>query len=110
MAQVTNDQWLKKIHDLLLLIAEPQLAKRDESLRLKLREMVGKSKQKLAVVLLLDGDRTQAELAKSAGMDPSNLSKFLGALRDALLLDEDSSNPKLVFPVTASMFEGGGES
>jgi hypothetical protein len=52
---------LREMRDLLLVIAEPALAKRDQARRVSLRETVGNGKTKNAkAVLLMDGKRTQA--------------------------------------------------
>jgi hypothetical protein len=60
---------LQEIRDLLRLIAEPALAKRDERLRASLQELVGKSKQKAEAVVLMDGTRSQVDIQKAAGID-----------------------------------------
>jgi hypothetical protein len=60
---------LQEIRDLLRLIAEPALAKRDERLRASLQELVGKSKQKAEAVVLMDGTRWQVDIQKAAGID-----------------------------------------
>ena len=60
---MTNEvELLTEIRDLLLLIAEPQLAQRDERWRTALAEIVGRGKQKAEAVVLMDGTRTQAEI------------------------------------------------
>ena len=88
---------LREIRDLLRLIAEPALAKRDEHLRTSLLELVGKSKQKAEAVVLMDGARSQAEIRKATSMDQGNLSRFVTALREAELIGLDEKRPKLVF-------------
>jgi len=49
---------LREMRDLLRVIAEPALAKRDEKLRTGLREVVGKSKLAARAILLMDGARS----------------------------------------------------
>ncbi len=60
---------LREIRDLLQVIAEPALARRDEGLRASLREIVGKSKAKAGATLLMDGSRTQIVICKESGID-----------------------------------------
>ncbi len=50
---------LREMRDLLRVIAEPALAKRDEELRAALTELVGRSRPKAKAVLLMDGSRSQ---------------------------------------------------
>ena len=76
---------LREIRDLLRLIAEPAVAKRDERFRASLQELVGKSKQKAEAVVLMDGTRSQADIRKAAGIDQGNLSRLVTALRQTEL-------------------------
>ena len=99
---------LREIRDLLRLIAEPALAKRDERLRASLQELVGKSKQKAEVVFLMDGTRSQADIRKAAGIDAGNLSRFATALTEAELIGLDEKRPKLAFAVPPSLFDNVG--
>ena len=96
---------LREIRDLLRLVAEPALAKRDERLRASLQELVGKSKQKAEVVCLMDGKRSPVEIRKASGIDAGNLSRLITALREAELIGPDVKFPKLVFPTPANLFE-----
>jgi hypothetical protein len=96
---------LREIRDLLRLIAEPALAKRDERLRASLREVVGKSKQKAEVVVLMDGARTQTDIRKAAGIDKGYLSRLVTALREAELIGPDDKCPKLVFSIPSNFFD-----
>lgn len=98
---------LREIRDLLRLIAEPALAKRDERFRTSLREVVGKSKQKAEVVVLMDGTRSQADIRKAAGIDGGNLSRLVTALREAELIGPDDKCPKLVFSIPSTFFSSG---
>jgi hypothetical protein len=99
---------LREIRDLLRLIAEPALAKRDERLRASLQELVGKSKQKAEVVVLMDGTRSQADIRKAAGVDPGNFSRLVTALREAELIGPDERRPKLVFPAPSNLIDNVG--
>ena len=94
---------LREIRDLLRLIAEPALSKRDERFRASLQERVGKSKQKAEAVVLMDGTRSQAEIRKAAGIDKGNLSRLVTALRQTELIGPDEKRPKLVFPAPSNL-------
>lgn len=96
---------LREIRDLLRLVAEPALAKRDERLRTSLQEVVGKSKQKAEAVILMDGTRSQAAIRQDCGMDNGNLSRLVKALRSAELIGPDDKHPKLVFPAPSNLFD-----
>jgi hypothetical protein len=72
---------LREMRDLLLVIAEPALAKRDERLRASLLDIVGKSKAKAQATLLMDGLRSQAAICKESGIDKGALSRLTKALR-----------------------------
>ena len=106
-----DTELLREIRDLLLLIAEPALAKRDERLRTSLQQIVGKSKQKAEAVALMDGKRSQAEIGKHCGMDVGNLSRLVKSLRADKLIGPDDKRPKLIFPIPANLVDlaGGGK-
>jgi hypothetical protein len=95
---------LREIRDLFRLVAEPAIAKRDEKLRTALRELVGKSKQRVKASLLMDGNRSQAAIQKEAGFDKGNLSRFIKELRGAALIGMEDK-PKLVIPIPTNFFE-----
>jgi hypothetical protein len=99
---------LREIRDLRLLIAEPALAKRDERFRTSLLELVGKSKQKADVVVLMDGTRSQADVRSATGIDSGNLSRLVTALRKAELIGPDEKRPKLVFSVPSNFVDNVG--
>lgn len=98
---------LREIRDLLRLIAEPALAKRDERLRASLEQIVGKSKQKAEAVLLMDGKRSQSAIGKECGMDVGNLSRLVKSLRAEDLIGPDDRHPKLVFPAPSNLLDVG---
>lgn len=100
-----DSELLREIRDLLRLIAEPALAKRDERLRSSLREIIGKSKQKAEAVVLMDGTRSQASIRQSCGIDSGNLSRLIKALRAAELIAPGDEQPKLVFPIPSNLLE-----
>ena len=96
---------LREIRDLLRLIAEPALAKRDERLRASLQELVGKSTRKAEAVVLMDGARSQADIQKAASIDQGNLSRLVTALRKAELIGPDEKRPKLVFSAPSNFID-----
>ncbi len=51
---------LREIRDLLLLLTEPGIAKRDESRKSALFELVGRSKAKTKAVAAMDGSRSRS--------------------------------------------------
>lgn len=98
-----NTQLLREIRDLLRLMAEPELAKRDERLRTSLQQVIGQSKQKAEAVVLMDGTRSQAAIRQSCGIDDGNLSRLVKTLRQAELIGPDDKQPKLAFPVPSNL-------
>src|SRR5206468_11392796 len=98
---MTEDtELLREIRDLLLVMAEPALAKRDERLREALTEIGGKSKARAKAVLLMDGSRPQAVIKKESGIDAGNLSRTVKALRETnLIVKGDDKHPKLVITI-----------
>lgn len=100
-----NNELLREIRDLLRLIAEPALAKRDERLRASLLQVIGKSKQKADAVGLMDGARSQTDIRKECGIDDGNLSRLVKMLREAELIGADDKHPKLVFPAPTNLHE-----
>ena len=97
---------LREMRDLLLVIAEPALAKRDQARRASLRETVGNGKTKNAkAVLLMDGKRTQAVLCKESGVNDGNLSRLVKRLREKGLVKADEKHPELVITIPPNFFE-----
>ena len=99
---------LREMRDLLLVIAEPALAKRDERLRGDLLKIVGKSKPKAKAVLLMDGSRNQAAIKNQSGMHQGDVSTLVKAMRQASLLHKDE-NPKLVIAIPPNFFDAAAE-
>jgi hypothetical protein len=95
---------LLEIRDLLLLIAEPQLAERDKKWRDELRRIAGKSDKNIKAVMLMDGTRNQSAIAKDVPVDVGQLSKLVKALKAGNLL-KTSENPEVVIPVSESIFK-----
>jgi hypothetical protein len=112
-----NTEILLEIRDLLRLMAEPALAKRDERLQTSLKQIIGASKLKAKAVLLMDGMRSQAAIKKDCGIDFGDLSRLVKALRGAeligpddklhkaKLLDGDIKKPKLAILIPPNFFE-----
>lgn len=95
---------LREIRDLLLLIAEPALAKRDEALRNDLRNIVGRSKSKAKAAALMDGARNRATIVSESGIDQGDLSRLIKALREKRLIGEGDS-PRLLITLPPAFFE-----
>lgn len=100
---------LRAIRDLLEVIAEPALAKRDEKLRTALREVAGRSPRNVKAIKLMDGSRTQAAIVKEGGIDQASTSRLIKKLRDAGLLHKESEAPKLVISIPPNFFDGAGD-
>lgn len=96
---------LTEIRDLLEIMAEPALAKRDAKLRSSLRTVVGASGKKASAVLLMDGSRSQTAIANEARMDRSDVSKLVKALVTAQLISADEKHPRLLLKVPPTFFE-----
>lgn len=96
---------LREMRDLLRIIAEPALAKRDEKLRASLLEIVGKSRAKANAVLSMDGSKHQAAIIKESGIDQGSLSRLAKALRTHSLIAPDEKHPKLVIAIPPNFFE-----
>ncbi len=107
---MTEDtELLREIRNLLLVMAEPALAKRDERLREALLEIVGNSKAKAKAVLLMDGSRAQAAIKKESGIDAGALSRCVKELRVVELIGKgDDKHPKLVITIPPNFFESQG--
>ena len=95
---------LREMRDLLLVMAEPALAKRDERLRAALRNIVGKSKSRAKALFLMDGTRSQSAIRSESGIDQGDLSRCVKALRESSLISKDE-NPKLVIAIPPNFFE-----
>jgi DNA-binding MarR family transcriptional regulator len=97
---------LTEIRDLLQIMAEPALEKRDAKLRSSLRTTVGSSGKKAKAALLMDGTRSQSAIAKQSGMDKGNLSRLVKAFAAGQLISADERSPKLLLKVPSSFFDG----
>ena len=101
---------LTEIRDLVQIMAEPALAKHHEKLRDALRAIVGKNKKKAGAVLLMDGATSQAAIVKETGIDKSDLSKLVKALKSESLIATDEGHPKLRIKVLPNFFDQAGKS
>ena len=95
---------LTEIRDLLQVMAEPALAKRDAKLRDSLRSLAG-SGNKAKAVLLMDGSRSQAAIVKESGIDQGSLSRLVKALAAAHLIPSDEKHPRLLVKVPPNFFD-----
>ena len=98
---------LGEIRDLLRVIAEPALAKRDAKLRSSLRAHVGGSGRRAKAVRLMDGLRSQAAIVKTSGIDQGNLSRLVRKLAADDLISADQKHPRLLINLPSNFFEGG---
>ncbi|MCC6679680.1 MAG: hypothetical protein IT445_02150 [Phycisphaeraceae bacterium] len=101
---------LTEIRDLLHVMAEPALAKRDEKLRNALRTVVGRSKKKAAAVVLMDGLNSQAAIVKKSKIDQGDLSRLVKALAKKSLIASNEKQPKLCITIPPNFFEQGDNS
>lgn len=99
---------LTEIRDLLLVVAEPALAKRDKKRRDALRR-IGRGRKNVAAIMLMDGTRSQAEIVKESSVDKSQLSRLVKSLMAEALIRADEKHPKLVIAVPKDFFEGEGD-
>ena len=84
-----------EIRNLVRLIAEPQIAARDQKHRDELIRLVGKSEPKAKAVFLMDGNHTQTAIHAETNMHKGNLSTFVKELGKAGLLTGDMKQPNL---------------
>lgn len=97
---------LTEIRDLMQVMAEPALAKRDATLRAALRAVVGGSKKRAKAAMLMDGARSQSAIAKEAGIDAGNVSRLVKALAASRLISADEKHPRLLLKVPDTFFDG----
>lgn len=96
---------VRRIHDLLELMAEDKLAQRDAKQRTSLREIVGSGAAKQRAVFLMDGSRTQADIVRATSVNQGHLSVMIANLHKAKLLTDDPKKPKLAISIPANFFE-----
>jgi DNA-binding MarR family transcriptional regulator len=100
---------LAEIRDLLQVMAEPALAKRDEKFRSAIRSVVGKSQKSASAVVLMDGSRAQAAISKEVGIDPSQLNRLIKSLEKHALVGADEKHPKLRVKLPPNFFDEHGK-
>jgi len=98
-------QTVRKIHDLLELLAENKIAQRDAKQRAELREIVGSSSSKQKSIFLMDGTRTQSEIVRETSVNQGHLSTMVGKLHKANLLVSDTKKPRLGITIPSNFFE-----
>ncbi|MCX7008898.1 MAG: hypothetical protein NTY53_16910 [Kiritimatiellaeota bacterium] len=96
---------LTEIRDLLQVMAEPALEKRDAKLRASLRSSVGKSAKKAKAAMLMDGSRSQTVIVKESGIDQGDLSRLVKVLAAAQLVSADTKHPRLLVKVPSTFFD-----
>lgn len=96
---------LRRIRELIELMAEPDIAKRDAALRGKLREIVGSSLKLQQSVLLMDGSRAQKDIVAETSIHKGQLSTAVGKLDNADLLVDGKKLPQLVISIPTNFFE-----
>lgn len=108
---MTNDQAealiaeVRSVRALLELIAEPAIAQRDAKLREELRRIVGGSAKKQKSVLLMDGSRTQTQIASETSVHKGDLSTMVGKLEQARLLKDGKKQPSIAIPIPLGFFD-----
>ena len=100
---------LTEIRDLLQVMAEPTLAKRDEKFREAIRTVAGKSQKSGSAIMLMDGSRSQSGIVKEVGMDQGNLSRLVKALTAQSLITADEKHPKLRVKLPPNFFDQKGK-
>jgi hypothetical protein len=96
---------VRKIHDLLELLAEDKIAERDAKQRKSVLEIVGASVPMQKSIHLMDGTRTQKEIRTETSANQGHLSTLVGRLHSANLLVGDTKTPKLAVSIPPNFFE-----
>jgi len=96
---------LTDIRDLLLLIAEPAIAKRDSGLRASIREAVGTGVKRQAASLLMNGKLTRKEIQAQSTIDQSGISRLVSELIEKGLALEEDSRPCLVCQLPSDFYK-----
>lgn len=96
---------VNEIRDLIRLMAEPQIAARDQKRREELLRVVGRSAPKQKSIFLMDGTRTQAAIRKLSGIHQGYLSTLVKQLGTHELLSGDSKQPKLAIVIPSNFFK-----
>ena len=100
---------LAEIRDLLQVMAEPTLAKRDEKFREAIRSLVGNSQKSRNAIMLMDGSRTQAAISKEAGIDPGQLNRLIKSLEKNAVINAGEKHPKLRIKLPLNFFDENGK-
>ncbi len=92
----------RQIRDLLVPISgvyQPQYAEVMRSRKKEqvgaITQIVGKGAKRLAAGKLMDGSRTRKQIAVESKIDAGDLSRFLKALKEDDLVDEEDGRPQL---------------
>lgn len=100
---------VRKICELLELLAEEKIAERDAKQRASLRAIVGRSATKQKAVLLMNGTRTQKDIHEVTTVNRGHLSVMVGALQKAKLLIGDPKRPNLAISIPLTFFDSDAE-
>ncbi len=100
---------VRKIYELLELLAEDKIAQRDAKQRTALLEIVGTSATKQKSALLMDGTRTQTEIHRTTSLHKGDLSAMVGKLYNAKLLVGDKKRPNFSISIPSNFFESNAE-
>jgi DNA-binding MarR family transcriptional regulator len=99
-------EMVNEIRELIRLMAEPQIAARDQKLREELLRVVGRSVPMQKAVLLMDGAHTQLAIHKELKVHQGNLSTLVKRLaQNNLLITGDPKLPKLAITIPSNFFE-----
>lgn len=96
-----------EVRDLLRLIAEPQIAARDEKMRNELTKLVSRSVPKQKAVLLMNGTMSRQSIIKESGIGPGHLSTLIKNMIEAKLVANDGKMPKLTIQIPTTFFDEG---
>jgi hypothetical protein len=94
-----------EIRDLVRLMAEPQIAARDQKLREEVARIVGRSAPKAKAALLMNGTRNQAAIRAQTSINKGQLSTLVKELSKSKLLTGDPKQPKLAISIPLDFFE-----
>jgi hypothetical protein len=110
MSDSEQIELMREVRDLLRVIAEPSLAKRDAAARKVVLKAVGTSKGRADAALKMDGTRSQSEIRRDTKIDSANLSRLVKALREGGVLGPDEKRPRLKVWIPPDMFDRAEES
>ena len=99
-----SEALLAEIRDLLMVIAEPQLAERDRKIREELKKIGGGEKKQAAILAMADGNDRKNVMTIS-GIDGSNLTKLVTELTSVAALEPHDTVLKLRCRIPQDFFK-----